>query len=1181
MSQTQVERTIQVGYDAVVVGSGYGGSIAAYRLAEAGIRVCILEKGRRWEPHQFPATPWKLLSSTRFLTPFGSIGKKDALYEVHSHGDSVALVGSGLGGGSLVNAGIIVPTPKRARMHPNWPSEWQEDWDLYEAKSHSILEPEEILHEAPKSKVLDKIANEIEDAARDSMKLTISFNQKKNAAGVTQNECISCGNCLSGCRYNAKSSTDKNYLELAAQAGARICTQTEVMFITENSEEFCCQPCNDGANCKSVATRRWRVHLNEVDYISADYIIVAAGVLGTNGILLRSKERGLQLSQQLGYGVSCNGNNIAYITGTAAQTQAQGLREEDFSRTPMQLRPGPVISSSHTSSLGFTIQGSCIPQAAPEFLLRGVITYGLGDYGFLTGIWEQVKQWTGTQNSQALVLNMMGYDAADGQIKLDKVTGRVAYSAAKDLLFHHKLRTAEKLAARLRGKLYMSRFRSAAVHLLGGCNAATDSSTGVANANGQIFFPETSNGQFRKTTKVHAGLYVCDASLIPCSVGLNPVSTISIVAERVANGIVNDAQNYLSQKFQHKVFTGDLSNLKSRTYLNSRLASEMQCSYVIIHEKLKGNIGGAPCTLRLVMHMGQDKDTPASNRLFGDSHPLLRGYVGGDVLIPSLEPGPLYVVDGYVNMCHVDGKTPFTQYMHYHLLLSTNTGTRYTLDGRKEMRPFMSGLKCFYESTTLHVVVRTQQESSKPVVLKGKLRVTLPELLKSLISLRGPRKREFVGRLMETLARTYLMRTPRTPTEKVTRKQNLTNNYPNYVLHELVTEDGVHITCKQWCSKDAAESHNSRVVLLLNGYSTESFCLPTESNDIIRTLIQNDYEPWLLQTRLHPLHPAKYSFTFDDIAHFDIPSAFAKINQVKKKQIAAHVIAHCIGGLSIHMSLMGGHIPPSSIASLVCTNSSMFFNLVPSALVKLTLPLIPISMKILGKNTIVPISPPKEESMPWRHRLLRSIARAIPRTESCPCDECNVFSGIFGSTFWHQNVGLEMHDWLNKKAVPVLPMAGFPHLRSIALAGHIVDSEGEEETYMAHPERLAVHTTYISGGRPILVTPETSLRAHGFMKRHHPGFSHARVVIPDYGHSDLWIGEHSHEDVFPLVLERLKSAERSDPSDNLQKNAILPWEEPLAGHKKAAGRSAVAILMALLAIAMLCLLALINPSSRI
>ncbi|XP_024542909.1 uncharacterized protein LOC112350638 [Selaginella moellendorffii] len=1180
MSQTQVERTIQVGYDAVVVGSGYGGSIAAYRLAEAGIRVCVLEKGRRWEPHQFPATPWKLLSSTRFLTPFGSIGKKDALYEVHSHGDSVALVGSGLGGGSLVNAGIIMPTPKRARRHPNWPKEWEEDWDLYEAKSHSILEPEEILHEAPKSKVLDKIANEIEDAARDSMKLTISFNQKKNAAGVTQNECISCGNCLSGCRYNAKSSTDKNYLELAAQAGARICTQTEVMFISENSsheKETCCQPCNHGANCKSVAKRRWRVHLNEADYISADYVIVAAGVLGTNEILLRSRERGLQLSQQLGHGVSSNGNNIAYITGTAAQTQARGLRENEFSRTPMQLRPGPVISRSHTSSLGFTIQGSSIPRATPETLLRGVFTYGQHDYGFLVGIWEHIKQWTGMQNSQALVLNMMGYDAADGQIKLDKVTGRLEYNAAKDLLFHHKLRTAERLAARLRGKLYMSRFRSVTVHLLGGCNAAPDSSTGVTNASGQLFFPDTSNVQFTKTTKVHAGLYICDASLIPCSVGLNPVSTISIVAERVANGIVNDAHNYLLKKFQHE---GDHSNFKTRTYLNSRLACEMKSSRVIIHEKMRGNIGGAPCTLRLVMHMGQNKDTAASNCAFGDCHPLLRGYVGGDALIPSLEPGPLYVIDGYVDMCHVDERTPFTQYMHYHLLLSTNTGTRYTLDGRKEMRPFMSGLMCYSDATTLHIVVRAQQDSPKPIALKGKVRVTLPELLKSLIFLRGPRKREFIRRLLETLARTYLMRIPRTRREKVTRTQHLTDNYPNYVLHELVTGDGVHITCKQWCSQDSADNQNSRVVLLLNGYSTESFWLPTESNDIIRTLIQNDYEPWLLQTRLHPLHPTKSSFTFDDIARFDIPSAFAKINQVKKKQVAAHVIAHCIGGLSIHMSLMGGYIPPSSIASLVCTNSSMFFHLVPSALVKLTLPLIPISMKILGKHTIMPISAPKEP-MSWRHRLLRSIARAIPRTESCPCDECNVSSGIFGSAFWHQNVRLEMHDWLNKQAMPVLPMAGFPHLRLIALAGHIVDSKGDKETYMAHPERLAVHTTYISGGRPILVTPETSLRAHGFVKRHHPGFSHARIVIPDYGHSDLWIGERSPEDVFPLVLERLKSAERSDPTDNLQKNAILPWEEPLIAGRNGASGSVVSILMALLAITLLCLLAQINPSPRI
>ncbi|XP_024542870.1 uncharacterized protein LOC112350621 [Selaginella moellendorffii] len=234
----------------------------------------------------------------------------------------------------------------------------------------------------------------------------------------------------------------------------------------------------------------------------------------------------------------------------------------------------------------------------------------------------------------------------------------------------------------------------------------------------------------------------------------------------------------------------------------------MESSHVIIHEKLAGNIGGAPCTLRLVMHMGQDKDRAASNLTFGDSHPLLRGYVGGDVLIPSLEPSPLYVVDGYVDMCHVDERTPFTQYMHYHLVLSTNTGTRYTLDGRKEMRPFMSGLMCYSDATTLHIVVRAQQDSPKPVALKGKVRVTLPELLKSLILLRGPRKREFVGRLLETLARTYLMRTPRATSREMAKPEDSTENYPSYVLHEIATGKNrldsfiqavTDCLCRRWC----------------------------------------------------------------------------------------------------------------------------------------------------------------------------------------------------------------------------------------------------------------------------------------------------------------------------------------------------------------------------------------------
>ncbi|KAJ6361854.1 hypothetical protein OIU78_002296 [Salix suchowensis] len=113
-------------YDAIVVGSGYGGSVAACRMSTAGIKVCLHEKGRRWKAEDFPTDRWKIMSAVRYENRNLGIrfGPEDALFQE----DSLAAVACGLGGGSLVNAGVMLPTPTRARRNPKWPKEWEMDW---------------------------------------------------------------------------------------------------------------------------------------------------------------------------------------------------------------------------------------------------------------------------------------------------------------------------------------------------------------------------------------------------------------------------------------------------------------------------------------------------------------------------------------------------------------------------------------------------------------------------------------------------------------------------------------------------------------------------------------------------------------------------------------------------------------------------------------------------------------------------------------------------------------------------------------------------------------------------------------------------------------------------------------------------------------------------------------------
>ncbi|KAF9594383.1 hypothetical protein IFM89_030985 [Coptis chinensis] len=1112
------------GYDAVVIGSGYGGSVAACRMSMAGIKVCLMEKGRKWEARDFPTNSVNILSAVKIESwKWGfSFGPKDALIQVYNQDDSLAAVACGLGGGSLVNAGVMASTPVRARRNKNWPKDWEKNWEVCEAAASTMLRAQSVPVEFPNAKVMREVAQEeIEECSPSSMKLSINFDKEDSAGSMAS--CLACGNCLSGCPYNAKNSTDKNYL-----AGCTIKTECQVQYVVRNSDEGC----EETDSFDKKLKRRWRVYSNDVDYVLCDFIVISAGVLGTTEILFQSVRRGLHVSEKLGFGFSCNGNSCAYLAGSSAPLAAFGLDRNQFSNIPFQDRPGPAISTSYTSSLGFTIQSAVLPTSFPYLLFKGIHTYGWPNgFWFLHGLIDKLNHMFGLKSGQAVVFNVMGYDDSNGKITLEKETEKICFVPPRDPILPRKIQALQKLTKRIGGILFMSRHRSTSVHLLGGCNAASDPSNGVCDPNGQVFNSECS-------PTVHQGLYVCDASLIPCSIGINPCLTIATVAEHVSRNLVQDVlkhKNYTcsaqlkTKKEQHYVdkqctSTSDEAVVPKAEMGVSRSLETNQRSHLLIKETMRGYIGGMPCTAHLIMKMNSSYHQSST---IGESDPLLRGKVGGYVIFKAVEKDKLYIVDGKVNMCQVDNRTPYTQYMHYHLVLASASGSRYILEGKKIMNPYLLFSYAWSESTTLHVTFRTLgQQSSKEqkIDLEGELSLSFLDLLRSLIGLKGNMKGLFICLLLRSLLRTYILQTPRGSHPGFSPSDLRERPYPPSTLHKIKTEDGAIITCRQWkCKQDLwkNEGYSQNPVLLINGYSTESYWLPTEPNDLIRTLLENDQETWLLQPRMHPSHPSN-KFTIEDIGKFDIPAAIKKIGELNGASVKVHVVAHCVGGLAVHIALMGGHVSATNIASLCCTNSSMFFKITTSSLVKMKLPLIPMSMRILGKERILPMFRNSESSS--AHRLLKLIARLMPRYERCAYDECEVFSGIFGNTFWHDNVSSSMHHWLNKLSLPKLPMSAFPHLRKICTTGYIVDPDGKNQ-YLIHPERMATHTLYLSGGRSLLVTPQASFLANQYMKLHQPGFRHSRVVVDGFGHSDLLIGEESFKKVFPHIISHIKTIE--------------------------------------------------------
>ncbi|CAL5321348.1 unnamed protein product [Camellia sinensis] len=655
------------GYDAVVVGSGYGGSVAACWMSMAGIKVCLMEKGRQWQAHDFPTAFFKFMSAVRMEnTNLGfTFGPKDALFQ-----------------------GVMTPAPIRARRNPKWPKEWEKDWEMCEASASSMLRIQSVPIMYPNAKIMKGIVEE--DGFKetsDPLKLSVNFDIEEQSSNSSKfqemGSCLACGNCLAGCPYNAKNSTDKNYLVSSVQyhstagfvvqileardlptrffairileardlpmrffatrfdAGCTIKTQCQVQYVVQNPDYICEK--EDKVSRKK--RRLWHIYLNEIDYVAFDFVILSGGVESY---------------------FSCNGNTVAYLAGSPTPLGAYALDKKQFTKIPFQERPGPSISSSYTSSLGFTIQSAVLPVAYPYLLFKGIFTYGWpSGYWFLHGIIDTLKHVLGMKYSNAMVFNAMGYDESDGKITFDNDTNRICFQPPLDHLLPRKIGVFQKLTKKLGGILFMSRYRNASVHLLGGCNASSDLSQGVCNPNGQVFDTKSHN-------LVHPGLYVCDASLIPCSLGINPCLSIATVAEHLSRNLVSD---------------------------------------VLKHKSDKGMV--------LVNNLG--------------------------------DPKP-----GSINSVNLDSD-------------------------RKSM-----------------------------VVIKETMRGYVEE------------------------------------------------------------EDGFIISCKQWKGKKKLNP-----VLLINGHSTENYWLPTEPSDLVRTLLEEGHETWLLQPRLHPLNPSN-NFTIEDIGRFDIPTGKQK-----------------------------------------------------------------------------------------------------------------------------------------------------------------------------------------------------------------------------------------------------------------------------------------------------------------
>ena len=518
-------------FDVIVVGSGYGGGVTASRLARAGKRVCVLERGREFVTGEFPSRFPDMRNEMRVTGRNMRIGAENGLYDVRLGDDMHVLVACGLGGGSLVNAGVALRPDARVFADPVWPGQIAQDGLLDEgyrlarqwiapardpdAFSHTKVAA---LSSASRAVGTEPVAPEV----------AVTFEDRISAGGIAQPACTRCGDCCGGCNVGAKNTVALTYLPDAVRHGAELFTGARVSHV---------EKAPDGS---------WRVHVRDTEIkndheagawrtLTAPVVVLSAGTLGSTEILMRSRDRGLSTSDNLGKRFSANGDIIAFGYGANVPVDAIGVghpMKEGLSPVGASVSAQLEINDPDVLDNGLCVQEGVLPSS-----LAPVLPVMFVPNGRLVGALKSLI--SGVYNGPLARLQTffaVSHDSASGQFNLNEDRLALSWPDAKDEPVYARL---DKLLSELVGGVGGSYVKNplagsvmghqpATAHPLGGCGIGAESSQGVVDHKGRVFSNEGGAG----STEVHDGLYVVDGSIIPRSLGVNPLLSITALAER-------------------------------------------------------------------------------------------------------------------------------------------------------------------------------------------------------------------------------------------------------------------------------------------------------------------------------------------------------------------------------------------------------------------------------------------------------------------------------------------------------------------------------------------------------------------------------------------------------------------------------------------------------------------------
>jgi cholesterol oxidase len=538
-------------YDVLILGSGYGGAITAARLGAANaaagrkLDIAVLERGAEHPTGTFPET--EKAAAAELRSPLNPLG----LIELERFKTIDVIHANGLGGTSLINFNVAI-VPDREVFLASWPREFRKlveqqregvgGLEEYYARARRMLGAVPYAENVPLRRVeaFTQIAKNA-GAQMQILDITVSTEDRVTKYGVQRRRCPNHGGDGTGDNTGSKNTLMTNYLPMAAHFGVELFAGIEAQRI---------EPTTDG-RWRVIARRTGAKDGREI-VVTARRVVVSAGTMGSNGILLRSGQAGLTMSTRLGKNFSGNGDNFGIAYNTDMQTDTQTWATTDGPPRSL-LACGPSITAAmrfgaDQSDLRkrFTVQDLSLPRALIDsfrFGLMGLAATSYRDYRK-----AKLDRWrrditfnTDGAMNHSLGFLIMVHDNSDGELVLRKNgSAKIDWPGAPTELVYKDVDSVMRPAVEAIGGTYIKNPRwdkrflgkhLITAHPMGGCATADNVDAGVVDHAGRVFQPDGGT---------YDGLYVCDASVIPRAIGVNPFLTISMFAERTAELLRED-----------------------------------------------------------------------------------------------------------------------------------------------------------------------------------------------------------------------------------------------------------------------------------------------------------------------------------------------------------------------------------------------------------------------------------------------------------------------------------------------------------------------------------------------------------------------------------------------------------------------------------------------------------------